>query len=284
LAAKFNLGRDVFQNLFHKKLVLIFLALAFVGGASVLRADEILLREGKTLHGKITHEDANEVMIRTAPTMYLRIERSKISKITRSPQTGPTNTVRTVTVTPAAVNKSTAAVSKSTTPVNPPTVKPAVAAVAPEAPKPIPAKAGVTFAETINKQSVAVPNITAWSPKLSKPALELSWLGASEKDASNFKWKSLVLTSTITLMTPTSPSLTPADQAVVDKQNQGRVDIYHSIIESLSQALMSLRSESEAKLKETSQILVDSSLARAEIRQRGYSRHLVEEKRSINKK
>jgi hypothetical protein len=257
------------QNLFRKRPVIIFTLLVLIGAASILRADEILLREGKTLHGKITHEDANEVMIRTAPTMYLRIERSKIQKITRAAPTGPTNVVRTVN-TPA-VKKSTASVTVSTTTTKAPAIveKSTATPAAPKGEKATTTKAvavatrpGVTFAETISVKPV------------SKPTLDFSWAGVSDKEGANFKWKSLVLTSTISVMMPTS----------TEKQNQARLDIYHTSIESLSQALQSLRVEGDAKLKETSQILVDSALARAEIRQRGYSRHLVEEKNKIKKK
>ena len=60
----------------------IILSLLFLAGA--LQADEIILKEGRTLQGTITAEDDHEYTLYMASKMFLRVDKTKVSKVVRT--------------------------------------------------------------------------------------------------------------------------------------------------------------------------------------------------------
>jgi predicted secreted Zn-dependent protease len=101
---------------------LLSVGYAFVGmtiffSTTFLFADEIHLKEGKILTGKITKEDADEYTIRLGQSMYLRVPKENAVKVVRTePASSPSTTGYLTRPRPVELNKPVMSTSSASTP------------------------------------------------------------------------------------------------------------------------------------------------------------------------
>lgn len=280
----------------------LFIVLARV---SVARADEILLKEGKTLYGTITQETDTELTVRLANNMYLRVARSKVVSIAKDPKPVRTTYRMPLKQPQPGVKKSTAtttapvSIVKSTQ--SAPTIAPtpglrqARASVERKAvdKKPVRividtvvstyAVSGKTAGEAVKKSTL---DKAGWRP---------NWFGTSAKDGTFYKWKEAVVVATVTVSYPfwkegAAPSLNPAEadawtaflSGLVAEQ-EGRSTIYERALDSLAEELAQLNASSEAALKDESARRFDVMQKNAAKKLKGYDRHVAERKKVLTK-
>jgi predicted secreted Zn-dependent protease len=277
-------------------------------------ADDILLHEGKTVHGKIIKEDKQEIMVRLANNMFLTVDKKKIKHITRE-DTGP---ARRVVRMESLQSPTTAAVPPAPKPEAP--AAPAEPALANAAPKNIKPSAttssktakGVTTTENLNIQvyPVAGKNFTEAKEMIfghdsgkgflkqgrrmaSKTDLALTWQGKSKTDNGRARWDQLTIGSMLTVSYPEWKAPDKVDAASVSEWNgfidelaahdDGHVKIYRSALRALSETLLNLDSKNEETLKaDTAQIIADWR-ARTERQQDGHDRRDREKEKTEKK-
>ncbi len=285
-----------------------FFTLLVLTGSPFVRADELVLHEGKIIKGKIVNEDASEIMIRLANNMFLRVDKKKIKDIVRD-EKPPAR----ATVTMQSVNaSSTTAVSTASVPSPVIMTKPAAPAaplisktgpknISPESATVRKEKGSGASVETKTVETYAVSGKTFAEVKhaifnrdsgkgflekggrmASQTKLALSWDGTVRADAGKTKWAGLVFASTLTMTFPEwkAPSAVNESSvrewdAFIDElraHDEGHVDIYRAELRALSETLSNLEAASETDLREKSKTIVKEWRARAEKRQDGYDR------------
>jgi predicted secreted Zn-dependent protease len=288
-------------------------AFAVVAMLSVnLSADELLLKEGKTLTGKIVKEDEVEYTIRLSHNMYLRVEKTKVVKVTKDQPESEATPLTQTTVKKAVTVSTTSATTAATA-----TPTPSSTAAVPN-PSPVASAAKIPDSEirtkdrtnhgfkiseqVINKiytvrgdtmdaiksdildsekgKGVKVGN----KREASGSEWITAWNGASATEEGKFKWKSGVVVATITV---TLPSWKAADNAnpetikawndyfaSVNGMEEGRAKIYSQALDNFCESLVQLRESSEDNLKKESNKLYEQMKSQVENRQQGYLRRL----------
>ncbi len=257
----------------------LFLAVIFLAGGNAA-ADELVLKEGKTLSGKITGEDARQYTILLGSNMVLRVDKNKVVKVVRTaPPAKPARpTIRTSDV--AAIKTST---KTSTTPTASTPSTPAAPVVSN-----IPAlqvKSGVETTSTANgnvkvEKSVVTSTVAVRGPEPS--VIKTSWAVAWTGEAEGGQWKWAVVRATITNVMPRWEAPAKAEPKTVEAWNNflskagvhsaGKTGIYSQSIESFAAELAQLRSKDEATLRQESKQLFEAMKARAAKQQEGHER------------
>lgn len=242
---------------------------------SVSAADQVVLKEGKTIHGTITQEDANEVSIKTGSNMYLRIDKSKVREIKRGPKTAPARpSVRMDQLTPAATVAAPA-------PSTPTAATPAAPAMKTEKPELLHMKAvsrttsrkegGVQIFDTLSHQLYEVK--AAKFSEAKKAVSHTDW---------TVTWKDGVLRSTISVRAPDwVPAVKPSDEDILawnqfikekGDYEAGRVKIYQETVNSLAGRLDQMVPQNDKSLQAESEGLVKKAQEQADKRIQGYMR------------
>lgn len=199
-----------------------------------LHADEIILKEGKTLSGTIVDEDEREYMMRLGENMFLKVEKSKVAKVTREKRE-KIQAIRLSDLQPKAAPSPLGVKSSSPS-------APAKAAPKPSGAEPqITEKEGVTYKEWIGKKPKA-------------PPFQAGWSGDAGKEDGQARWKSLVVESTVS-----------------DKV-EGHIEIYRQSLQAFGQSMMALREKDEGTLKTESETLFARTKDRAHKRIQGFDR------------
>lgn len=258
----------------------------------VFAKDEVVLKEGKTLSGKIIHEDDKSITITTFPNMVVSVEKSKVSEIKRTPKAtkAPVWTPPAQTST-ATVKTSTAAVAASTAPA-----KPAAPAAPVVQPKPeILAIRPISSTDTRKEGAINVVEVVVHRVHKVKGAQfsdvksadhstvwTSTWSGTPEAFGDRFRWKEGLLQSTITVTLPAwSPAVPPKDDQIkawneflprTADYEAGKVLLYKEKSRSLATALSELQSKNEASLREESNALIKKFRDQADKRIQGYER------------
>ncbi len=240
-------------------------------------ADELVLKEGKSIQGKITKEDADEYTILMGSQMYLRVAKEKVARVVRDTPAKPNKPiVRTPVASPKAVNVSTAVAAvpspSSNAPVAATAVKPSPAKATPSpgvvaTPSISPAKVTEPPQQTVKKGVVTIEENVAAS-KTGKTTLQTVWEGTPEKEANQTKWKAVILRATIA-NDPTSPHA---------KQE---VDSLRSSLSSFAEELTALRANDEKTLRSETDRLLAVMQDHAKKRLQGLARR---EKKEFDKK
>lgn len=291
----------------HRSRQLILSVLLSLVPATAI-ADELILHEGKTLHGKIVSEDAEEIMIRLANNMFLKVDKSKIKKIVRQEQPKrPTITMQTIQTSTATAVKTAPAQATAPAPDKP--APPPVVVMSKSGPKNIPAsstskqqdKFGATFFETFHVQTYPVGgknfaevrnNIMAREGGKgilekgrrmpSETKLVFTWDGKTKAEGGKTKWASLVITATTTTKLPEWKAPPSLDEASVkewdtfitglEEHDKGHADLYQSGLYSLADSLTKLEAANENALRATSKTVMTEWRARIEKQQDGHDR------------
>lgn len=267
----------------------IFLALFFVVAVNAA-ADELILKEGKTLQGRITHEDAREYTIMLGSNMVLRVDKSKVAKVVRSaPPPAPTRPI--LRSSDLVVQKSTAApVSKPVGDQVGSTVKSSTAAVVKKS-----APAALQPAAAIESSSAKIENVriektlvtsTVSARGPDPAAVQTSWLadweGEAQSESGQHKWKWAVVRATITTALPrwnvplkAAPEAVEAWNTFLPKAGAyaaGRLEIYSQSMDSFASELVPLRAKDEAELRKESEQLFQEMKNSVEKKLQGHDR------------
>lgn len=297
-----------------KRLFFFLFLLAF---PPLIIADEVVLHEGKVIKGTIMSDDRNEVAIRLANNMFLRVDRSKIKEIHREDKKPARRTVTmemlnvsSAPVAPSLV-KSSAAKPASTVP--PASAAPVVSASDPKNIKPETTTTrkekgngpgvetyrvetyvvnGKTFEEVEDSILTRVGGkgpLQDGKRMPSSTTLNFEWDGKPRIDAGRTKWSSIVILSTITVLYPewkapatveqTSVAAWDAFIADLRQHDAGHVEIYRSGLRSLNDTLMNIDAPNEEALRTKSKTVVTEWRSRIEKRQEGHDRHAREKKK-----
>jgi predicted secreted Zn-dependent protease len=283
-----------------KVIVLLMMVLVPV----FLWADRIVLKGGKTLHGKIIDENDHEVMIRSGSGMFFRIERSKIRKIERAGGNQPKGPVVTMDDLDQP-NKKKAEPKKTAEP------KKAKAAKKPEPPrvsniKPVTKyrksqNGNASIFETVVFKTYAVGGsnvkkvfqdvydrddgkgfMVKRDRQASKTELDVSWEGTSIKEGNAMRWETLVIRATMTVTVPhwNAPKK-PSEDSVqkwgqfvdqLEKHNGHHVEIYARGLESVGSALGQVSAKDESQLQMKSEKIYKRIMGRTEKQQDGHDR------------
>jgi len=262
-----------------------------------LKADKLILNEGKTLHGKITKETKTEIMFELGGNMYIRVEKSKIKKIVRSKRPKKPRNI----VTLESIQKST-------------TTKKAIQGTKTSEEKTIPLiqiKAGKTLNrrqvrnaeifETLIHKSYKVKGRKISAVKkgiferrkgvgfaikggreASTVVMKAKWTGEPSKVAGEYNWKSLVIRSTFVVTAPLwkSPKSPPPkavegwNQFIQDliKHDEGHLDLYRRSLDGFAKSLNNLRAPEAEQLQAESTRLFQTFQSRAGKQQNGHDR------------
>ncbi|MCG3205034.1 MAG: hypothetical protein KCHDKBKB_01751 [Elusimicrobia bacterium] len=245
----------------------------------LLFSDEIILKEGKTIQGKITGEDSQEYTILMGSNMVLRVHKDKVQKVNRdivpkstrpiirSDSQAPVIAASSVTVAnPRAPVSVMPGSPTSPTPLSSPE-KVQVPTHVPSAPV-----RGVVQQSTLVKNAVTVNRTLVISEKkslsnealYSKMSWDISWSGEADKENDQFKWKWALVRSTITQVVP--------DSTASISHFQNKRDLYYSSEESFAEQLSTLRAKDESALRLESNQLFTQLKSLAEKKQLGLER------------
>lgn len=297
-----------------KAILLSFLvAIAFLVFPVSSRADKVVLKEGKVLHGKITDENPSEITIKLGPNMFLRVDRNKIKKIIRKKK--KKENVRTVTMESIEKKEKKKAKEdagsakdpvKEQKTVSPPKKKDTLLNIEPGDVVRVNKKDNITLFETLVYKTYKVTGKKyeqvsdqifnresgkgfkqGRSRVPGKAVFKASWNGVSQKEGDAVRWAEISLYSTATATVPywqTSKKVSPQNEKLwnelitkVKKNSLGRVEIYLRAVISAGEALSALREKDETTLRETSKALFSRKIRQAEKRKKGFNRrHLIE--------
>lgn len=289
-----------------RHLAITFLLAAGIVAPRPARADDIYLKSGKILSGRIVGETDRSYRMKLGVGMYLNIEKADVRNISRDTPR------RTVVTTPNAAAPAP----------HPAPAKPAAPAASP-APlkKSTPAAAPASSAQTdtgASHRTIGAVNLTSTvAPAFydvrgrtmedveraitdrekgvgflvyderepSTTTWRASWDG--QPSANGSAWKSLVVVATIT---PTFPAWKPepADAAKWEallaerrKIEAEHAKIIRESLASFAQAASNLRAADAKSLRERTAKLLDEYRARADNRLDGYDRRRLEPKRPL---
>lgn len=287
-----------------RRLILLIVLFAIV---SPLRADEIVLKSGRSMTGKITAENDTSYTIRLRSNMYLSVAKDEVLSVKRN-KPAPVSDRPTYKMETPAVETSTgaaSAVTKSTTPlVEIHNMK--------EASETGQSKVGIAVVtETMVMKNYVVtgdnfesahkcivdrssgrgfledrrrhPSKTEWSA---------SWSGTAAPDGK--RWKSVEVISTVTVTAPawtvkTPPSAEDAKKwadflkQTIDHES-GHSKIVHEALISFAESAAQLSGPSKEKLASETESLFKSIREQAALRRQGYERREGKRPLPIKKK
>lgn len=220
------------------------MTILFLSLLSPLLADEIHLKEGKILSGKITHESDEEYTIRLGKGMVLRVLKKNAAKVIRSESAVAASTTTISSYQVKSVKVSTAATPAPLTP--------------PEKPVVDLLKRSDRELHGFQISEVRLPAASG-KTKLPYSLWDLSWSGKSGKDEGTFKWVAGVVVATVTV-------------PVASEHEMERQKIWAEGLTSFVETLHHLRSNSEAELKNESDLIFKNMKERTEKRWQGYLR------------
>ncbi|MCB4756060.1 MAG: DUF922 domain-containing Zn-dependent protease [Elusimicrobia bacterium] len=265
-------------------------------------ADEIVLKEGKTVRGTITKEDDKEVEIFVSGNMVLRIARDKIKEVLRPKKEGVKKIqVQTVPGSPPAP-------TINPTEAIPPTGPPPVAPIQPQLfsfdGKPVnlsDQKGNARLFFTVRRRTYPVRglNLKEVSKEISdlesgkgfrvgykrdpsKTVLVSSWEGRAMAAEGRMRWEDFILQATMTVSLPQWVTVkTPSAEAIdewntfafqIERHDQGHVEIYENALKSLADLMGQLTAPDEMTLRLESEKLYQEGRQRMEKQQQGYDR------------
>jgi hypothetical protein len=242
---------------------------------SVCTADEVVLKEGKILTGKITEEDANVLTIDLAAHMVLHVEKSKIKEIHRDVKPESKRPI----ITMDQLKKESAAPKAGATPMAPPMlIKNAEEGSQTSQKK----QDNISFFETLTTKTFVVEGPAAAPSHPSHLKWDIRWEGKFGKEGTIFKWDSVQVFSTTTVSIPYWRGPKNPDAATVnawnsffqgvENHNKGHLEIYEEALASIGSGLTALRAGSEADLKAKTTSFVRTIMSRTERKQQGYDR------------
>ena len=199
-----------------------------------LRADEIILKEGKTLAGRITKEDDQEYTLLMGSNMVLRVAKSKVRKVVRTIVPKPAR--------PTVRSSASSAIAVSTAST------PEVRAV-PEVER-----------TTIKSGVVSIDKAVKTKATGAKTVWAVTWEGESEKEAEQSKWKWAVVRATITPSSHTAPVIA------------GQLVIFDDALQSFAEEVTALRAKDEPGLRAATAERFETMKSQAAKRQSGYER------------
>jgi hypothetical protein len=221
--------------------------------SSFVWADEIHLKEGKVLSGRITHESSDEYTIRLGKGMVLRVPKENAAKVIRTEPVAPVavSTHSSYLTRPRAATPALSVTTSTSTPVV------SVSTMSSNQP----AEIFKTTERTLH--GFHITEIRQPEGPLKTKTLYstwvVSWSGQSGKDETQFKWDSGVVVATITLR-----AITP-----VEKERQ---EIYKNALSEFVETLHQLRSNSPEELQKDSDVLFAEMKAKTERRLQGHLR------------
>lgn len=253
-----------------KRNQILFIVIAALSVAPPLgAADEIMLRGGKVLRGRITGETDDAYRIKLGANMYLSVEKSKVAAVTRD------------TPPPPAVPGPPAKKSPPAEPAKPEPTKPEPAKKDPPPPPvpaapPAPPEAGEK--KTIGKAVVTTLVETAVDRKLSATRIEwaATWDGAPATGGK--AWKSLNVRSTVKVVQPPAVS---AEQAASDA---GHLTIISDAVAQFARSASNLAAPDEKTLRAQTDSLLATVRSRAAKKRAGFERRRSADRPFVPKK
>lgn len=273
----------------------------------LLQADEVILLEGKTIYGKITQENPEEVTILIRPNMFLRVEKDKIQKIVRPQPKPEKNIIRYVTQASTSAAASTPTAVDQSFVIRQPEPSPKQTEYPPllEAQERIEKNEyevgvvrvqelvsykpffvnGKTFddiRENIFDERIGKGPKQEGRRRASQSEWKTAWLGEAVKGAHEFAWKTALVTSTLTVVLPSwkAPSILDLEtikewnsfSAKIDDYEKGRIKIYKNSLKNFAESLGKLTASTEENLRSDAQKLFNESKIRTEKRLAAYER------------
>lgn len=250
----------------NKITAVFFLATALLLSPCDVFADRIVLKEGKTLTGKITSEDDQEVMIKLGGNMFLRVEKSKISTIVRTQPKQP--------------QSSPLIIMEKKEP------KPSVRKVSEGSSFSRDQKGGLTIEETstVRISSVTIEALAEAKERSSQCFMVSRWDGAMNRDGI-FKWNTLLLQATMTVTYPHwTVDVSSAEAqawgkhlAHLEKYEKGHLELNRQFLRNAGEALLNVRAKNEANLTKESNQIWDKYQDRLQKQRRGYDRRFQDD-------
>jgi hypothetical protein len=238
---------------------------------AIAAADELLLKEGKTIYGIITQESSDEYTIRTGQNMYLRVRKQSVQSVKRADR-GPARLIwkPAISSTTAAPPRDMPRVPQNeiSTLVK---VKGAVEIDETSA-RQVYRVQGNTFADV--KPSIRHPD-AGGSKSLVEPSVTFhaSWFGNADNKDGQMVWVWAVVRSTVNASVPRwdyPTSVADADVATwntflekADKRDAERAAIVRGELSRVAESIGALRCESASELRKRSNELFDSARSRA---------------------
>jgi hypothetical protein len=266
-------------------------------------ADKVILHEGKTITGKITQEDDNEVMIKVKGNMFLRVEKSKIKDIERTVKpvdTRPVVTLESVTKAnatpmPTPTNSPVAAQPPAPAPAVTPTPQAAVSPVASPIPTPsaIPTKVNAApSGPTTNvnekvdrKGKLTLRVVTDADVQMVKEQpvgnecgveskVMATWQGTPALEEGQAVWKNMVIMSSVTVryLAVGSTRAKPIIPADIKAHGTAHAETYRNGLLKAGSKLANMRGANEAALREETERLFKVELMRIEKQIEGLDR------------
>lgn len=259
---------------------------------------QITLKEGKTLVGKITEEDANEIMLNLGSNMYLKVQKSTIKEIIRDPK----STRKIVTLD--TVNKSTATISVSTTVVKASSPKPvehsSLVQFSDQVTSDVKKFGNIQFQKTLQIKTISQRGVSFEVVKNSKTFLQdidskliVTFSGEPIQKDNHFEWKALTVLSSETYtaskweapkkIDPKSIEEWNAYIVRLEAQKKGLQSIYQNTLDSLKESMPALQGKTSDDLQQVSAATLKDTLARMEHQKKGFFRRLKEPSHQIEK-
>lgn len=274
-----------------KRPIVILLLLA-AAALPLHAADEIYLKSGKILSGKIVGESDHAYRLRLGMNMYLNVEKNEVTHIFRQ-----TPRVRK---TPAKTAKKAAPPTPAAPPPPPAepdtkTVKRTVGVVdltmtVQPAYYDVRGRTMAAVMRTITDREKGVGFIVYGQRRPSHTTWRVSWYG--KPTAIGNAWQKLVVVATVT---PNLPAWTPAPArreadawAAMIKERE-RIEAEHAQIiqetlTSFAESASNLNATDEKALREQTAQLITDFRARADLRRKGYDRRRLEPKRPLRRR
>ncbi len=252
----------------NKKLLPFWFVLLFLA-VPLVRADQVVLKEGKILNGTITDETPEKITIDLGAHMVLHVNKSEIKSILRDP--------KPVSHPPFGLNDAVKKTPKTPLPQPSPVNNITEGSQTKEI-----KKENIVFFETVNYTGYPTSGPVGLNAHPANLRFDCFWEGKIGKEGNEFKWTSLILRSTTSVSAPRWDPMKPPEPELFKSWNdlvaslqthtQGHIDIYSDTANAIGSGLISLQATSEADLNAKSKALVKEALARAEKKQRGYDR------------
>jgi predicted secreted Zn-dependent protease len=264
-----------------------FLILSLSIGVTLRAADEITLKSGKTITGRITAETDKSYTVKFGSNMYLSVEKSDVARVTRDepaksqkqiirmeqPKSASPVASTPTAKSPAAAPAAPADPKRSNEGVNIETVKVGVVSIQKIFQSKVNLLEGRTFAQLENKLNSGAASKTVWKAE---------WTG--KPGAGGKKWAGAVVVASITVTLPawnTPPGTPPADtekwNAYIKQATEheaGHAEIIHDGLVSFGQSASNLSEKSEADLRRATTALFTAIQDQVAKRRQGFDRRL----------
>jgi hypothetical protein len=237
----------------------ILFILFLVGASGAVRADQIVLKEGKILTGTITEESADELTILLAKKMILRVSKENVRSFSRSPKE----------IESPKSKLPLRAVVTSTPLFNPP--ESSALNTLDHGP--------LQIKTTIQTLRAPLPSADPIFSNLSGTvSFSGRWTGVPVTEDAAVRWNSLLIESTSTKTLPFWNPDQVSEEDVkswnksipeLDRHLNSQMDIYSDMALAAGESLLSLKASTEAELQLKSEHVWAEFLVRAEKKKQG---------------